>query len=46
MKTLAVLIVVLVVFVVGVQVGTWHGYSMGWSDAHCGEGNNCESGQE
>lgn len=28
------------------HMGLRIGYNQGWSDAHCGVGNQCESGQE
>jgi hypothetical protein len=49
MRTLAVVIGLLIGTVVLAQTyraGENWGYSQGWSDAHCGTGNSCESGQE
>lgn len=49
MKILGAVILFLIVFIVGVQVGISHGrdlgYIDGWSDAHCGKGLSCESGE-
>jgi hypothetical protein len=30
----------------GYEEGSWKAYADGWSDAHCGKGHSCESGQE
>lgn len=30
----------------GYLAGSWDAYADGWSDAHCGNGNDCEAGQQ
>ncbi len=47
MKTIAVILVLSMLAVMSAyRTGVNVGYSAGWSDAHCGAGNQCEAGQE
>ena len=49
-RIISAVLIALVLFVIGVQLGIRHGrelgYSDGWRDAHCGVGQSCESGDE
>ena len=46
MKYLLIGAALLAALQIGIHHGRELGYSQGWSDAHCGRGQDCEAGQE
>jgi hypothetical protein len=46
MRYLLIAFALLAALQIGIAHGRKLGYSEGWSDAHCGVGLSCESGEE